>query len=195
MKAHEILHLLDDAIGKAEAQSVTTIQLAALKQYAAQLRQWHEQDEKQQPDVGHEARMEQFRAQLSRWAEQPKLEHESNLEAFRAVIQSGQNALRTCLLINGGAAVALLAFLGHLVSNDISGAPMRAVATAMAAYVTGVLAGGLASGFTYLSQWFHADDWDKTGFALNILSILLGLGSLGLFGWGSWLAYHVFAAS
>lgn len=194
MKTTDALSLLDDAIQKAAAEGVRTIELAALKQYVEQLRKWHGEDEKRGPDAEHEARMEHFRAKLTNWIEDHKRHHEWNVEMFRSVIQSGLGALRTCLLINGGAAVALLAFAGHIAGSEVAGVPMAAVAKAMGGYVAGVVAGGLASGVTYLAQWFFADDWEKTGFALNITAIVLGLGSIALFGFGSYLAYRVFVA-
>jgi len=60
-----------------------------------------------------------------------------------------------------------------------------------------VLVAALASGVTYLSQWFYAGEpsWQKkTGFALNIAAILFGLGAYGVFGLGMWRAYRVFAS-
>lgn len=195
MKTTDALSLLDDAIQKISAAGVQSEGLAALKQYAEQLRKWHEEDERRGLDAEQQAaRLEDFRARLANWVEDHKRQHDWNLEMLRSVIQLGQGALRTCLLINGGAAVALLAFAGHIVSSETEVVPLAAVAKAMGAYVFGVLAGGLASAVTYLSQWFFAHDWDKTGFVLNIAAIVIGLGSIALFGIGSYLAYAVFVA-
>jgi hypothetical protein len=55
----------------------------------------------------------------------------------------------------------------------------------------------IGAGVTYLTQWFYfgGGGWKcKVGFALNILSIVLGLGSYALFAWGAWLAYLAFRA-
>ena len=40
---------------------------------------------------------------------------ETSLEMFRSVITTGQSALKATMLLNGGAAVAMLAFVGKLV--------------------------------------------------------------------------------
>ena len=55
------------------------------------------------------------------------------------------------MLINGGAAVALLAFLGNLITNN-SGAAVPSFANAMQAFVLGVFLAAVAYALTYLSQ-------------------------------------------
>jgi hypothetical protein len=45
---------------------------------------------------------------------QYKAERELAIELFRSVISSGQHALKTSILVNGGAAVALLAFVSNV---------------------------------------------------------------------------------
>lgn len=44
----------------------------------------------------------------------------TRIELFKAVIASIQSALKALLLINSGAAVSLLTFVGHLISSDRS---------------------------------------------------------------------------
>jgi hypothetical protein len=86
--------------------------------------------------------------------EEHKNIHAHGVEMFRSVIQAGQNALRSAFLMNGGASVALLAFVGHLSSVAPKKVPM--LAPSLATFVGGVLVAALASGVTYLSQWFYA---------------------------------------
>lgn len=58
--------------------------------------------------------IERYKADLQNWIEANKYQHEGYLELFRSVIISGQSAIKSSFLLNGGAAVALLAFIGHL---------------------------------------------------------------------------------
>lgn len=185
MKSQEVLDLLDRNLDDATAKGAHAVDVGALKQLVGGLRKVVD------ASTAQIAAEEQKRMQMSfeNWLETNKQRHEWKLEGFRSVIQAGQSALKSCILINGGAAVALLAFLGHLVEQKEPAVPVQSLAYAMAVFVGGVFAGGLASGFTYLSQWFFADDWDRTGFTLNIASILIGLASLGCFCWGGLLAY------
>ncbi|MEX2150741.1 MAG: hypothetical protein WD793_11040 [Steroidobacteraceae bacterium] len=195
MQTNELISLLENAVKQATDEGLQSVELVNLKAYVGQLRNWQEEDEKRGYDATNQAlRLEEFRGKVSDWLEDRKRTHETNLEMFRSVIQAGQGALRTCLLINGGAAVALLAFAGHIVSSETEAVPLVAVAKAMVAFVGGVLACGLASGTTYLSQWFFADDWNRTGFVLNVAAIIFGLGSLALFAFGGYLAYCLFAS-
>jgi hypothetical protein len=149
------------------------------------------------PVQSSEATHERYKADLQRWVEEHKNIHAYGLETFRSVIQAGQNALRTAFIMNGGAAVALLAFIGHL--SSVAPERVSSLAPSLAAFVIGVLIAALASGTTYLSQWFFAHafnrenrPWLKTmGFILNFAAILFGLGAYVVFAYGMWLAYHV----
>lgn len=141
------------------------------------------------------AELEQYKAQLQVWVEAEKRNHASDLEMFRSVIQSGQNAVKSSFLLNGGASVALLAFIGKLTEEQHSKIP--AFADALTIFVIGVFSIALASGVTYLSQWFYAESesWkQKAGFALNMVSIVLGLSSYAFFIWGMCRAYSSFLA-
>lgn len=145
------------------------------------------------PKTSGSASSELYKAELQKWVEEHKSAHAHSVEMFRSVILAGQNALRTAFLMNGGAAVALLAFAGHLATTDPHRVP--SIATSLTIFVGGVLVAALTSGVTYLSQWFYAGHpgWQKTGFALNIAAILLGFGAYGVFAFGMWRAYCVFA--
>lgn len=137
--------------------------------------------------------IEHLKAQLQIMVEREKSNHASDLEMFRTVIQSGQNAVKTALLMNGGASVALLAFIGKLTEEQQSRIPP--FADALAIFVAGVFTIVVASGSTYLSQWFYAESetWkERTGLGFNLLSILLGLTSYGFFVWGMRTAYAAF---
>jgi len=108
-----------------------------------------------------EATIERYKAELQKWVEEHKNIHAQGVEMFKSVIQAGQNALRTAFLMNGGASVALLALVGHL--SSVAPQRVAALAPSLAVFVGGVLVAALASGVTYLSQWFYAGDpsWQK----------------------------------
>lgn len=145
-----------------------------------------------QPAVS-EAELAKYKAELQLWIEQTKGNLASNLEMFRSVIQAGQSAIKSSFLLNGGAAVAILAFIGKLTTSQPDKIP--SFATSLTLFVVGVLIVTVTSGLTYLSQWFYAGGkkWQKaTGFWLNIITIILGLSSYGLFTWGICEAYKVF---
>ncbi|MBL1321104.1 MAG: hypothetical protein COA63_008610 [Methylophaga sp.] len=140
-----------------------------------------------------EADLEKYKADLQLHIEQNKNYHESKLEMFRSVITSGQNAIRSSLLMNGGASVALLAFIGHL--TKIKPESVVVFSNALFPFVLGVLAMTITSGFTYLSQWLYDSESlkaQKWGFYINLVCIGLGLLSYTAFMWGMYRAFYAF---
>lgn len=139
--------------------------------------------------------MEHYKAQLQKWIDEHKHQHEGDLEMFRSVITAGQGAIKSSFLLNGSAAVALLAFIAHLAQFDAG--KVSTFAECLILFTIGALAVAVTSGFTYLSQWLYAGDYrwsEKAGFVLNIFCILLGISSYGMFTWGLFATYHAFVA-
>ncbi len=110
------------------------------------------------------------------------LVHQSNLagyvaqtederEHYKAVIQSGQAALRSAILINGGAAVALLAFIGNLMRTDGAQLPETALRHSLLTFIWGVLAAAVATGFTYLAVCFACPETRRRFATFNGLAI------------------------
>lgn len=83
--------------------------------------------------------------------------HKAELEMFKAVIESGKTALTTVMLVNGGAAVALLAFIANMAAKVDSPIKLYAIAGALMWFVMGVLLAALATGTTYLTQSAYAE--------------------------------------
>ena len=131
-------------------------------------------------------------AYIQKWIEEVKHWHQSNLEMFRSVITAGQGAIKSIFLLNGGATVALLAFISHLIKVD---GKVAEFSYCLLLFSLGALMAALISGCTYLSQWFFATPkvgHQTTGYVLNIVCIVLGVGSYGLFFWGLLVAYFAF---
>jgi len=114
---------------------------------------------------------------------------------FRSVITVGQGAIKSSFVLNGGAAIALLAFIGHLA--QFKPEKVAEFGACQLPFAYGVLAIAVTSGLTYLSQWLYASPRGlakRAGFILNLLCIALGLGSYGLFVWGLFATYRAFVA-
>ncbi|EGG93317.1 hypothetical protein IMCC1989_1347 [gamma proteobacterium IMCC1989] len=140
-----------------------------------------------------EVELEKYKADLQLHIEQNKNYHASQLEMFRSVISSGQNAIRSSFLLNGGASVALLAFIGHLATTKPESVLL--FASALMPFVLGVLSMTITSGLTYLGQWLYDNvgvKSQKWGFRVNIACILLGISSYAFFMWGMCRAYYAF---
>ena len=129
--------------------------------------------------------IEKYKADLQNWIGANKSGQEAQLELFRSVIAAGQNAIKSSFLLNGGAAVALLAFIAHLAQFKPSA--VARFGDCMLPFTYGVLAITVTAGLTYLSQWLYASPKVKAvqvGFYVNLSCIGLGISSYGLFVWG-----------
>ena len=178
MTAEDFARELKKTIEEEKARGISTIPCDSLIAYLDEVLK--------NPSVPvSPAELEHFKAQLQE-------ENESNLEMFRSVITSGQNALRSGFLLNGGAAVALLAFISHLATTQ----PTRVsvFTSSLLIFVFGVFLISLASFTTYLCQWFYSGqveikDSKRIGFWFNIITIILGFSSVIVFLWGMYSAY------
>lgn len=141
---------------------------------------------------------EKWRREMERW----RADWESKLEGYKAdralhqemmkvTCAAGQGALKATVIINGGASVALLAFIGNTWKNN-NGDSIAGLAFALLFYVIAVLCGAVAAGTTYLSQFAWGYEKAKTALIVNLFTVLIGVGSYVLFALGTWHAYHVF---
>ena len=113
------------------------------------------------------------------------------LETYKSLITLSIEGFKFSALANGGAAVALLAYLGNVAGKGVATPDMRCP---MAAFLAGRCACGFAMLFAYLTQLkllneigTKADSRLSHGWALWT-AILLFTGSLGAFGFGAWQA-------
>lgn len=87
----------------------------------------------------------------------------SQLENFKSIITMGQNALKSIIMINGGASVAFIAFLNNNLSHFLSDAVLSAVYSslwcALIAFGLGTFLASLGYGLAYLTQQqYYKDD-------------------------------------
>jgi hypothetical protein len=113
---------------------------------------------------------------------------------FEKVILTGQAALKSAILINGGAATAILAFIGHIWNSGALPKIVDNLACSLLLFVSGVLLAAVASGTTYLSTDLYSGKFHKCGRAVAAASCLLVSFSYFSFGYGAYIAYKAFLA-
>lgn len=146
-------------------------------------------------------RYEQNRAIAER---QHDNENEFGRRANEAAVDNASFAIRSLLLINGGAGVALLAFIGALVSKDSKISPDRIpnLAYPLTWFAWGVAFASAAAALAYLTNYciagmsilrersyespFVRDTsrsicYRRWAFSLHLVSVLAGLASLFAF--------------
>jgi hypothetical protein len=146
------------------------------------------------PEFQEKAALAQFEAD----AAHARARVEVHTHFNRFAIETGQTAIRASMLTNGGAAVAMLAFVGNAWGKGMAALPLLTIAGAMAWFSSGVLATAVTSGLAYLTQRSFlqgfdqppGNNWDKAGATLNVLAIIVVLVSYVLFGRGVWFAYQ-----
>jgi hypothetical protein len=78
------------------------------------------------------------------------------IASFENANMQGQAALTAALLINGGASVALLAFVGTMMVKDMQKCLLLSLCFSMLWFVLGVLCAAIASGVTYVTGLINA---------------------------------------
>ena len=193
MSGQQLIEAHRTALKEAEASGLTAIQTGTLHKIFDDL-------EKQlalgsnQP---HPLELEKFRSDLAGSLAYQEHVHNWSLEGFRQIIALGQSTLKSMMLINGGAAVALLAFLGNLITRSGPSGSIVAFADSMRLFVIGVFLAAIAYATTYFSQLFYdgEKDWQRrTGLVFHVVTSLVGAASLALFLWGAHAAYYGFVA-
>lgn len=102
-----------------------------------------------------------------------KLENDKTLESFRSVITSGANAIKSAMLMNGGGAVALLAFFPRVNESGIK-VNTDLLAAALLWFTLGVFLAALGSGFAYFTQRAYHDSKTETlGNRLTVFTSVL----------------------
>lgn len=117
----------------------------------------------------------------------------ANLELFKSVIETTKILIQSLILINGGSAVALLAFIGHLASSGNGHPSVSSFAAPLLCFVIGVGTAAFFGGLIALAQKLYSHHLRRSGNASVMASILLALASFTAFGLGSYWAYKVFA--
>jgi hypothetical protein len=165
------------AIAAATSKGITTFTPTNVLELLAEIQKATD-DDVARPDDQRAALLEQYKARLMVWANQVKQVDDWRVENVRTLIALGQSALKSAILINGGAAVALLAFLGHLVTQERPDVSLIPFATSLRLFVIGVLCASIACGTTYLSQYAYSNPktWaQRLGLIIQVVTIALVL--------------------
>lgn len=117
---------------------------------------------------------------------------QSQLELSKSEITTAQNAVKSVLLVNGGSAVALLAFVGHLATSGGQNGAVSRLALPLLSFALGVGAAAVTAACIALTQKSYVGGWKRTGLLLVALSIAVGVAFLGCFFVGSAMAYPIF---
>jgi hypothetical protein len=128
------------------------------------------------------------------------------LEMFKSVTEAGLNAIKAAMAINGAACIALLAFLGNLITNGhTENNLVSELGYALFVFVCCAGFAGTGSGTRYISQALFSEAlendrknekscWRGVGYFFQVVSVLLGAMAFIGFFYGGWLSYQAIIA-
>jgi hypothetical protein len=132
-----------------------------------------------QYNAQHQSNIEQYKESKAEWR-----------ELFKATIGHAQSAIKLQAIVNGGAAVALLAFIGKVWTPEFNDSPIAAyIPFALVLYCCGVGAAAVTQSLTYLSQHFFTYDGDEVARIIRFFAQLTAFSSLVLFFVATYVAY------
>lgn len=189
---------LRDTMTKAKSQGIETVQIDGLLAHIDALENAITEQGGTKPDLTPERLAELDRLwQLHLEAHKADLaaNHDFAARMFESVISTAQSANRAMFTMNGAAAVAILAFLGHLA--QIRSPMLAEFAWPLTLFTGGVALAGLVSGLSYLIQSFFSTAGSRRfgealGRTFNVLAIVVWLAALGAFLWGLWATRLLF---
>jgi len=194
----EVIATTREAVANAQAAGLKAIDPKALLNLLDLL---DKEVTDQSPDRANalaQLEVENYKAQLASWVASTQHAKAWELEGFKQVIALGQSAINSIILINGGAAVALLAFIGHLAVAATSKYQVASFAESLRFFVAGVLCGALASSTTYVSQFCYGRNgpwWAGTAIFFHVATILVAICAFASFLLGADFAYQAFLAA
>jgi hypothetical protein len=200
MNAIEVIDEIQSAVEDVKQQGRKTIRVTALEKYLVQLKSEMASatlaTTTELAKTTHDFTLAQYNTEWEANLAQFNAEHEIGLEHAKVVSQTGHLALKSAILINGGASVALLAFLGKL----YEGAPAsKVLATnmshALLPFVSGVLFSASAAGLSYLAAYFGREETKGKFRKFNSLAIVFVIVSYIAFAVGGLLGYLAFGTS
>ena len=182
MEPAEIIDKLKTALHDVKSTGQETVAIDALVRYLESLR----------TGAGQSIEYQKLKHQRTLAHYDARTKH--SIEMFKSVIESGREALNALVLINGGAVVALLGFMGATISKGLPPALGSALTQPLLQFGLGVLMGALGFGARYFSQAFYSGEKDKFGGAFTVVAIIFALVGYALFGCGIYGAFRAFSA-
>lgn len=187
MNAKELIAVMQKQVAVAKEQNIEYFTLD-------QIEKWINNDLK--PLAETEVDKEHYyKVTVPAWVEDLKSKYAENLEHIKGnlaervelvkgVFQFGGSALKSAILINGGAAVAILAFIGKIYTP--SSPIVKNLACPLMMFVYGVLVSAMATGAAYITQSCYAYLHNTAGNIGRVASVILVFAAYILFGLGAY---------
>jgi len=115
------------------------------------------------------------------------------LERYKTIVNAGQSTLRALMTLSGGATLAFLAFIGHLLEKGTpQTANVQVLLGALPYLIFATFFAVLGYGLIFLSNCSSFIGWHRTSNVMFFATILSGIASIGCFLAASLRAVHAF---
>lgn len=122
-------------------------------------------------------------------SEMPQVFDARDVSLMEAGFRAHENTLKSALVVNGGAAVALLAFVGNLATKATGGLSMNGFGRAMLIFAAGVLLAGVGQAVTHFLALLGLKGQSDLAGWTNLVVMFLVVAAFTAFGWGTWEAF------
>lgn len=191
MTTKEILETVKNAALSVKHQKQEVISVDALIAYLDALKT-HTDVAEEINKRKFESDLETFRANHEKYLAHYEAQQSVALEAYRSVIIYGGATLRSAMLINGGAAAALLAFIGNIWTKGIEQAAVGSLTKSISFFAFGVLIAAVGTAGSYFTQYCYSERFGRTAVVFHTLTVVFILISFILFGFGAYESYAAF---
>jgi hypothetical protein len=181
MTAMDLITALRVELFALQNKGQTTVSLAGLDEYLVA------QQAKEAGDAGAAESLDKAKHDLEVWKVELQSRFARNHSLMESVFKTSETAFNAATLINGGAVVALLAFLGNLSAKSgplLVGLSVPDLRRAMLAFTLGVACSGFGHVARYFTQFFGFKDRSSWAGWSNLMVILLMAGSFAAFAYG-----------
>jgi hypothetical protein len=189
--AKELIRVIRDAVESEKKQDHSVVSTDALLNYLSAL-EAHADNAVEGEKRKFESDLAVFRAEHERNLAHYEAQQAHSVEMLKAVITYGHFTLNSAMLINGGAAAALLAFIGNIWAKEIAHGAVGALTSSIRYFSFGVLAAAVAAAGSYFTQYFYSEKFNRTGIVFHTLTVVLAVAAYVLFGFGAYDAYTAF---
>ena len=191
MKAKDIIEFIKKAVLDVKKTGQELISVDAMGTFLDALKSTVE-DPKEVDNRHFEASVQFLRSQHEQNLVILEAQQRSELELFRSVIGYGQAAMKSAILINGGATVALLALIGNIWVKGINPDAIGSLTDGIRLFAFGTLTAAVGTAASCVTQYCYMNFGEKAAKTFHILTVLCVVGAFLLFGLGTIESHQAF---
>lgn len=155
--AKEILESLDEELRKLQDKNFDVVMIDPFRKLLGDMLSKLPKDSGARPALDA-AQLEHYKTQLSLHADTVRQNHEWSIKQYEIVLSTASTALKTAMLLSGGAAVAMMSFVSSMTSKkaDLTAAAIDGMSDSVVAFFAAVFLAAFATAGTYFAQYCYS---------------------------------------